>query len=722
MAYNFIGGRFQEFDSSGNPLASGKVYTYYAGTMTPLASYTTQAGDVANTNPVILDAAGRAAIWLGPYAYRVILKSSADVTIWDEDNHQIGGTTQVSEETFIATAGQSVFTISEFEYTPGNNSLALHMNGLALSRGTDYTETSSTSFTLINDADAGDEIVARAGEDLGANIANDASTVVYTPSGVGAVETNVQSQLRLTIYATDFGDARGGVSDTSAILQAAIDAADTAGGGTVVCARGIWGIGATVVHKNNVRIVGEGRGITTFAALAALDITDPMFEGEFGDTGFEVWLNENISYADATFDGDARTYPAWDTNTDPATYGGLTAAQVRGQMVKIVAGKNIDVRGCEFKNHRSNGALNLQGCVNVVVDGNLFHDNGKIDDISPCLYISDTFVSFTGSANVTVTNNHFYDCERIGINFYADGGGAIIGNTFTNLKEGAINLGQGSQRVIVSGNKIKGITVSDIVGMGIEVNQKNAPDGALIITDNVIENTGTCAIASNGQNNLVVAGNILMDAGEATNYPATAGPYMYARGIAGSDPMPDEKRSAIRFATGDLYQSHNTVVSDNVISSDGATTQYALSFIATGTPTYLHERIAYHGNLVEGMQQGEINPDVAANAGAGNVIDATQVIGSEATPTLNCLAGTTATFTATSAAAWTAPDVLPPAGTPVKIFITQDGTGGWAITWDAAFVFPTAWSNTGNTAGTKSVASFVSDGTKLIAQGANVWY
>ena len=722
MAYNYSGGRFQEFDSSGDPLAGGKVYTYYAGTTTPLASYTTQAATTPNANPVILDSAGRASIWLGPYAYRIILKTSADVTVWDDDNVQLGGGAQVSEETFIATVGQTVFNISEFEYTPGNKSLQVLMNGLALRRTADYTETSATSFTLTTAAEAGDEVIARAGEDLGANVGTNASSITYDPSGAGAAATTVQAQLRLTIQATDFGDARGGVSDTSAILQAAIDAAETAGGGTVYCARGIWGIGATVVHKNNVRIVGEGRGITTFAALSSLDITDPMFEGEFGDTGFEVWLNENISYADATFDGGGRTYPAWDVNTDPATYGGLSAAASRGQMVKIVAGKNIDVRGCEFKNHHSNGALNLQGCVSVVIDGNLFHDNGKVDDISPCLYISDTFTNFTGSANVTVSNNHFYDCDRIGINFYADGGGAIIGNTFTNLKEGAINLGQGSQRVVVSGNKIRGITVSDIVGMGIEINQKNAPDGAIIITDNVIEDTGTCAIASNGQNNLIIAGNILKDAGGAATYPATVGPYMYARGIAASDPMPDEKRSAIRFATGDLYQSHNTVVSDNVITSDGATTQYALSFIAVGTPIYLHERIAYHGNLVEGMQQAEINPDVAANAGAGNVIDATQVIGSEATPTLNCLAGTMATFTATSASAWTAPDVLPPAGTTVKILITQDGTGGWAITWHADFIFPTAWTNTGNTAGKKSLASFVSDGTKLIAQGANVWY
>jgi len=100
----------------------------------------------------------------------------------------------------------------------------------------------------------------------------------------------------------------------------------------------------------------------------------------------------------------------------------------------------------------------------------------------------------------------------------------------------------------------------------------------------------------------------------------------------------------------------------------------------------------------------------------------TQAVASSATPALRCGLGNNVTFTATAASLWGAPSEVPPAGTPVTITITQDGTGGWAITWNAAYIFPTAWSNTGNTAGKKSVASFISDGTSLVAQGGNVWY
>jgi hypothetical protein len=73
--------------ADGTPNSLGRVYTYAAGTLTPLASYTTQAGNVAQTNPVILGADGTAQVWLNPtLAYRIIEKTAADVLIRDTDN------------------------------------------------------------------------------------------------------------------------------------------------------------------------------------------------------------------------------------------------------------------------------------------------------------------------------------------------------------------------------------------------------------------------------------------------------------------------------------------------------------------------------------------------------------------------------------------------------------------------------------------------------------
>ena len=77
---------FQELDNNGAVLAGGKLYTYDAGTTTPKATYTTATGVTANANPIILDASGRADVWLGNGAYKFVLKDSADTTIKTVDN------------------------------------------------------------------------------------------------------------------------------------------------------------------------------------------------------------------------------------------------------------------------------------------------------------------------------------------------------------------------------------------------------------------------------------------------------------------------------------------------------------------------------------------------------------------------------------------------------------------------------------------------------------
>lgn len=67
------------------------------------------------------------------------------------------------------------------------------------------------------------------------------------------------------------------------------------------------------------------------------------------------------------------------------------------------------------------------------------------------------------------------------------------------------------------------------------------------------------------------------------------------------------------------------------------------------------------------------------------------------------------------------PSRLPALGQEVTFHFTQDGTGGRAVSWGSSYVFPTAWSNTGNTAGLGSTITFVSNGNKLHAKGANAW-
>lgn len=97
----------QFFTSAGVPLASGKLCTFQAGTSTPLTSYSNTAG-TSNTNPVVLDSAGRADIFLtNGTPYKLILYAAGGdsncpnsaATIWTEDNITAGSAVTVSSGT-----------------------------------------------------------------------------------------------------------------------------------------------------------------------------------------------------------------------------------------------------------------------------------------------------------------------------------------------------------------------------------------------------------------------------------------------------------------------------------------------------------------------------------------------------------------------------------------------------------------------------------------------
>ena len=92
----FAGAGAQFLDNSGNVLTGGLVYSYAAGTTTPLAAYISSAGSTAHSNPIILDASGRVPggeIWLASTSvYKFVLKDANNVLIGTYDNINIAPT------------------------------------------------------------------------------------------------------------------------------------------------------------------------------------------------------------------------------------------------------------------------------------------------------------------------------------------------------------------------------------------------------------------------------------------------------------------------------------------------------------------------------------------------------------------------------------------------------------------------------------------------------
>jgi len=84
-----VGNGQQFFTNNGIPNAGGLIYTYQAGSSTLLTTYTTVNGNIANTNPIVLDAYGRtpSEIWMQTgYSYKFVIQTAAAVTLQTLDN------------------------------------------------------------------------------------------------------------------------------------------------------------------------------------------------------------------------------------------------------------------------------------------------------------------------------------------------------------------------------------------------------------------------------------------------------------------------------------------------------------------------------------------------------------------------------------------------------------------------------------------------------------
>ena len=101
-------------DAAGNPVASGQLYSFVAGTDTPQPTYSDVDLEVANANPTLLNAAGQSAtsIYLLPTGYKFRLDDADDVTLWTVDDVEDVG--QVFAATFgtALTAGAKAVTSS----------------------------------------------------------------------------------------------------------------------------------------------------------------------------------------------------------------------------------------------------------------------------------------------------------------------------------------------------------------------------------------------------------------------------------------------------------------------------------------------------------------------------------------------------------------------------------------------------------------------------------
>jgi hypothetical protein len=114
-------------DVNGSPRVGAKAYAYQSSTTTPITTYTTAAYAVANSNPVLSVAGGFfPAVYVDPSvnsSYKLVIKDSADVTLYTEDNIPALGFTQadIGSTLYPRTAAEisAGVTPVNYFYPPG---------------------------------------------------------------------------------------------------------------------------------------------------------------------------------------------------------------------------------------------------------------------------------------------------------------------------------------------------------------------------------------------------------------------------------------------------------------------------------------------------------------------------------------------------------------------------------------------------------------------------
>jgi hypothetical protein len=179
-------------DNNGSPAVAHKLFVYETGTTTKTNSYTDVDLTSANTNPIILDSAGRCTIFLPPGSFTFVLAPSTDTDpptspLWTQDNVE-----QVpSAGSNVDIDGVAGETIDEGELvyledgTGGTAGRWYLTNNFVIAES---TEVPAWGFAL-NDATVGEELAVRRSGRVTLAGPLTAGTIYYMSDTAGALET-----------------------------------------------------------------------------------------------------------------------------------------------------------------------------------------------------------------------------------------------------------------------------------------------------------------------------------------------------------------------------------------------------------------------------------------------------------------------------------------------------------------------------------------------------
>lgn len=284
---------YQAFSLAGLPLTFGTIDTFVAGSSTPLATYTTAAGNIANANPIVLLADGRPPqeIWLiQGSAYRFVLKDFLGNQIGTHEDiigiEASGGTgslrVQLADPTSVSNGSGMVGYGDSLSYGTGTvgaefrarSKVVASIAALRLQLKTGTPNVFVTGYYATNKDGSGHFYY----DSTDTTSADNGGTIIVTADG-GRWKRIFAGPMDTSWWGTvaDGNASTGAGTDNRTAFQAALTYANTVAG-MLHTKQGIYAVSDQLTVGTNVRWSGDGMYRTVITTPATFSNSDGLIK------------------------------------------------------------------------------------------------------------------------------------------------------------------------------------------------------------------------------------------------------------------------------------------------------------------------------------------------------------------------------------------------------------------------------------------------------------